>query len=203
MSRTKKKFAVIIDAQNDFIRGTLPACAAQIAVDNIVRYLNENRAHVILTRDTHNDNYFRTQEGRKLPVKHCLAGTEGWQIDKDVMHAVETSEQKLTYSIVDKKQFGTFEIGDVIVDILNRMQYGEYVDYTDTKGEDLSITIMGFVTDICVISNALILKARFPEAEVTLLSDCCAGTSIENHTRAIEVMKACQIDISDAQQELL
>lgn len=189
-----KEFAILVDVQKDFITGSLGSRAAQAIIPNVCKYLKENRAHVILTRDTHYDNYLNTQEGKHLPVVHCVKDTEGWQIVDEVMAAVKESNN--TYTIIDKSTFGTFKIQKVITDLLNYMQYGEWVDYTkEYNGHGVRITIMGLDTDICVISNALILKAAFPEAEIRIMADCCAGVTPESHQAALMTANACQIEI--------
>ena len=189
----KKVFSVLVDLQNDFISGTLGSEAAQKIIPNVVKYIMENRSHMILTRDTHFENYLKTKEGSLLPVEHCISHSEGWQINKDVMKAVEASG--FTYTLLDKKTFGSFEIEKIIRNLLFYIQTSEWMDYSKSDGKDLDIRIMGLDTDICVVSNALILKAAFPEADISVIENCCAGTTPEKHQAALDVLRSCQIEI--------
>lgn len=189
----KKNFSVLVDLQNDFINGSLGSQAARDIIPNIIKYVTENRSHIILTRDTHSENYLKTKEGLLLPVEHCIKNTEGWMINSDIMRAVEKSG--FTYTIVDKRSFGTFDIEKIIRNLLFYVQTQEWMDYSKTDGKELNIDIMGLDTDICVISNALILRAAFPEADISVIENCCAGTTPQTHQAALDVMKACQIEI--------
>lgn len=179
--------------QNDFINGSLGSKAAQAIVSNVCKYIKDHETHIILTRDTHYNNYLNTREGKHLPVVHCIKGTEGWDIADEVMNAVVESNN--TYSIIDKPTFGTFKIQEVITDLLDYMHRGEWVDYRNFTGTGICITLMGLDTDICVISNALILKAAFPEAEICIMADCCAGVTPESHQAALMTANSCQIEI--------
>lgn len=179
--------------QNDFINGSLGSRAAEAIVPNVCNYIKDHKAHIILTRDTHHENYLKTQEGEHLPIVHCIEDTEGWEINKDVMDAVVNSGN--TYSIINKPTFGSFQIEKVITNLLNYMQHGEWVDYSEFNGHDVCITLLGLDTDICVISNALILKAAFPEAKMQIIANCCAGVTPESHQAALFTANSCQIEI--------
>ncbi len=164
-----KRTLIVVDMQNDFIDGTLGTAEAQAIVVNVKNKINQYRSRgeeIIFTRDTHQENYPETQEGKKLPVKHCIEGTEGWQIAEglEVPGAV----------IVDKPSFG-------------------WTHWADREFEE--IELVGLCTDICVVSNALILKALFPEIEITVDASCCAGVTPATHRAALETMKMCQINI--------
>ena len=164
-----KKTLIVVDMQNDFIDGSLGTKEAQAIVGNVKRKIGEYRARgdeVIFTRDTHQENYLDTPEGKKLPVKHCIYGTEGWKIAKEL--EVQDSV------CIDKPTFGWIH--------WNERSFGE-------------IEIVGLCTDICVVSNALILKATFPDAEITVDASCCAGVTPETHRAALETMKMCQIRV--------
>lgn len=189
----KKIFSIFVDLQNDFISGKLGSEAAQKIIPNVVKYIMENCSHMILTRDTHFENYLKTKEGSMLPVEHCISHSEGWQISKDVMNAVKASG--FTYTLLDKKTFGSLEIEKIIRNLLFFVQTQEFMDYSKTDGKDLDIRIMGLDTDICVVSNALILKAAFPEADISVIENCCAGTTPERHQAALDVLRSCQIEI--------
>lgn len=193
---SKYNFCLVIDMQNDFISGSLGSDEAKKIVPNVVKYIENHRAHYIFTRDTHGEEekYLKTNEGKHLPVSHCVKGTDGWQINKDVLAAVETS--KNTYTVVDKNTFGTFKIKEIITSLHDYIHIGEWREHpNETDGHDLNITIMGLDTDICVITNALIVKTAFPEAEVNVIENCCAGSSVLKHESALSVMESCQINI--------
>jgi nicotinamidase-related amidase len=179
-----KKILVVVDFQNDFIDGSLGTKEAQAIVPNVEQKLNEavdNDDIIIFTRDTHYYNYGDTQEGRLLPVEHCIKETEGWDL-----HAVckDVIKKHNTY-IIDKTTFGTTCFYDTIESILN----------IEDLDNDFEIEIIGLCTDICVVTNALILKTLYPENTIRVLSDCCAGTTKEKHEHALDVMKSCQIEI--------
>lgn len=168
------KLLVVIDMQNDFIDGALGTSEAVGIVNNVaekIRIFRENGYMIVFTRDTHESNYLSTNEGKKLPVKHCVKGSIGWEIsDKlDVKNA----------KIIDKPSFGSLELA-------------EYAASIDGLEE---VVLIGLCTDICVISNAMILKAKLPEIKIAVDSGCCAGVTVQSHNNALEAMKMCQIDI--------
>ena len=161
---------IVIDMQNDFVTGPLGSKEAQAIVPNVqakIKEYAERGDRVIFTRDTHEENYLDTAEGKKLPVKHCIKVTDGWQVVSGL--EVEHCEY------IDKPTFGW----------LNWNGFGE----TD------EIELVGVCTDICVVSNALILKAMYPEAVISVDAGCCAGVTLEKHKAALETMKSCQIDV--------
>lgn len=165
------KTLIVIDMQNDFIDGALGTQEAQAIVPNVKKKIEEYRARgdkVIFTRDTHSEDYLSTNEGKHLPVKHCIRGTDGWDISK-------TLDVKSEDIILNKPSFGSF-----------RWLY---------MGIDDDIEIVGLCTDICVVSNALILKALYPEINITVDASCCAGVTPESHQAALTTMKSCQINI--------
>lgn len=167
------KYLIVIDVQNDFVDGALGTKEAVAIIpkvkEKIAEYKNSGNK-IIFTRDTHNTDYLQTNEGKHLPVEHCIINTDGWQIfDSLDINGAE---------IIDKPSFG-------------------YLDWKKhiTDNDDLSIELIGLCTDICVVSNALILKAIFPEANVTVDASCCAGVTPETHNSALETMKMCQVNI--------
>lgn len=160
---------IVVDMQNDFVTGSLGSEAAQVAAKNIAAHIT-----VIFTRDTHGPDYLDTLEGKFLPVPHCIKDTEGWEIIPELVNGV--SKVKNLY-VVDKNTFGTFIWGSMSVD------------------EDATIEICGVCTDICVVSNALIMRAFRPNQRIECHKDWCAGTSIAAHEAALEVMKSCQIEV--------
>lgn len=170
-----KNVLVVVDMQKDFIDGALGTKEAVAIVDNVAEAIRSFDGEVIFTRDTHFDNYMETQEGRNLPVPHCIKGTEGWQIDKK-LESLRTDDMK----VFDKLTFGSVDLAA----------------YLKENKELEQVTLVGLCTDICVISNALLIKANLPEVEITVLEKCCAGVTPQSHKNAIEAMKMCQIKIA-------
>lgn len=166
------KVLCIIDMQKDFIDGALGSREAQAIVPNVVKKLAEARANgdkVIFTRDTHTEDYMNTQEGRNLPVVHCVKGTPGWEIASELDVANDL--------VIDKPTFGSVALSEMIA----AMQDAD------------SVELVGLCTDICVISNAMLIKARMPEMPVSVDGSCCAGVTPESHNNALNAMKMCQI----------
>ena len=172
-----KKFLVIVDMQKDFVDGALGSKEACAIVPAAVRKIRTFDGGIFATLDTHFENYMETAEGRKLPVPHCIKDTEGWELDKDIAAALKGKD----YVPVEKNTFGSVDLPELI---------GRAAD-----GEEFSIELIGLCTDICVVSNALLLKANFPEAAIAVDEKCCAGVTPEKHEAALETMRSCQIDI--------
>lgn len=173
------KILVAVDMQNDFIDGSLGTKEAQKIVPHVVEKIRHFDGKVIATRDTHGDDYLNSAEGIKLPVVHCVKNTCGWQLRGEVEDAVREKNGR----IIDKPTFGSVALGEY-VSCLNK-----------TDGPVEEIILIGLCTDICVISNALLLKAYLPEACVRVDASCCAGVTPESHDRALEAMKMCQIEV--------
>lgn len=165
--------------QNDFIDGSLGTKEAQAIVPNVVNRIRTFNGEVIFTRDTHSENYLHTQEGKKLPVPHCIKGTSGHELQKDVLAACE---ERGALGI-DKLTFGAKELP-------------QYLEKKYAQGIE-AIELIGLCTDICVISNALLLKAFFPEIPISVDASCCAGVTPESHKNALEAMKMCQITVTN------
>ncbi len=172
-----KKFLIVVDMQKDFVSGSLGSSDARSIVDNVINKICEFDAEIIITMDTHFENYLNTAEGKKLPVEHCIKGTEGWQIIDEVKNALNSKK----YTAIEKKTFGSIDIINIIKDI--------------AQDDDFSIELIGLCTDICVVSNAIILKAAFCEKEISVDASCCAGTTLDNHNMALNTMACCQINI--------
>lgn len=173
------KALVVVDMQNDFIDGALGTREAVEIVEAVRREIEEYREKgdkIFYTRDTHQENYLETQEGRKLPVVHCLEGTEGWQIGKGLY--VEGCP------VIDKPGFGSMELAERIAELCEQ------------EGMLESVELVGLCTDICVISNAMVLKARMPELSIEVKASCCAGVTPQSHANALEAMKMCQITVT-------
>ena len=182
------KILIVVDMQEDFVNGSLGTPEARYIVRNVVSRIKEYNANedlVLYTMDTHGDNYFNTQEGRKLPVEHCIPFTKGYQIVKDIKDAVPI----LAKHTIPKQSFGTIKWESILKENLK--------EEIEKDGRNLDIEIIGVCTDICVVSNALILKAIFPEAEISVDAYCCAGTTPDNHKAALQVMECCQINIKE------
>jgi nicotinamidase/pyrazinamidase len=178
----RNKILIVVDMQNDFITGPLGTDAAKEILPNVVEKIKNWDGVVFATRDTHFDDYTQTQEGKYLPM-HCVQGTEGWEINEDVLNVLENVP---TINIVDKPTFGSMNLVEFV---------GEYIMATGLNEPDIEITLIGLCTDICVVSNALILKANFIESNISVDASCCAGSTPEGHNAAITTMKSCQINI--------
>lgn len=168
---------VVVDMQNDFINGALGTKEAVAIVPAVKEKIENFEGKVIFTRDTHFENYMETQEGKNLPVPHCIKGTEGWEIRKELMELCKEDP-------IDKLTFGSSELGKLLVE-------------ADNVNPIESITFIGLCTDICVISNVMIAKAFLPEVKIIVDAACCAGVTPETHKNALEAMKICQVTIEN------
>lgn len=173
------KILVVVDMQNDFISGSLGTKEAEAIVPGVRKKISEFSGIVIATRDTHGEDYMDTQEGENLPVPHCIRGTEGWEIQNEISRLLEEKQAR----IIDKPTFGSVELGECVKKIC------------DKEGGIEEIVFVGLCTDICVISNALLIKAYVPEIPVSVDASCCAGVTPESHRRALEAMESCQIKV--------
>ncbi|CRH92805.1 nicotinamidase/pyrazinamidase [Chlamydia trachomatis] len=167
------KVLVVVDMQNDFITGSLGTEEAVGIVKNVKEKIDTFDGKVYYTRDTHKENYLETEEGRNLPVKHCIEGTNGWKIHPEL---------EIKGTIFDKGTFGSIKLGEELQN-LNR------------ENEIESVTLVGLCTDICVISNALLIKAYLPNTPIEVDKSCCAGVSVESHENALRAMEMNQIKI--------
>lgn len=166
---------LVVDMQKDFVDGSLGTPEAVSIVPGLVRKMKEFEGPVLFTQDTHETDYLETQEGRFLPVEHCIRGTEGWAIVPEIAEA-------RSGPVIEKNTFGSKDL----VGVLKEM---------DEKETIRSITLAGLCTDICVISNALLIKAYMPEVEIRVDASCCAGVTPESHQTALDAMRICQIRI--------
>ena len=166
------KYLIVVDMQKDFIDGALGTKEAQAIVPNVRKKIEEFDGEVIFTRDTHHKDYLSTQEGRNLPVEHCIEGTAGWEIDKSLQPFCKGL-------VVNKPTFGSMALAEEIWE----------------RGDAQEITLVGLCTDICVISNAMLLKAAMPEVPIIVDRACCAGVTPQSHENALEAMKMCQIKV--------
>ena len=183
----KKKILVVIDMQNDFVSGVLGTPEAQAIVPKVVDKIKEYKRDgnmIIATQDTHYSDYLGTHEGKKLPIKHCVINTDGWQLNKEVY---DTLKGYNNYFNISKATFGTGLIGTLLEEIFE-------LDRTE-KGEELEIEFVGLVADVCVISNIICSQLRFPEAELTVDQNCTAGTTPYLKECAMIVCKSLQVNV--------
>lgn len=174
------KYLIVVDMQNDFVAGTLGTPQAQEMSEHAAKKVQQYAGNVIFTMDSHSENYLATQEGKLLPVKHCITGTSGWQLIP-IMAAIQAERAAAIYR---KQTFGSVKLIQDLSEFHARTPIEE-------------IELIGLCTDVCVVSNALLLKAALPEVPIFVDADCCAGTTPENHKAALQVMKSCHIRIRE------
>lgn len=172
-----KKILLVIDMQNDFVDGALGTKEAVAIVDKVSKKIENFDGDIIVTYDTHTENYMETQEGKNLPVKHCIKGTKGWQLNETIAEVL--SQKNCVF--IEKPTFGSTQLPEYI-----RENY---------SADEIEIELIGLCTDICVVSNALLLKANFLETKITVDAACCAGVTPESHNAALTTMKMCQVQV--------
>ena len=172
-----KHFLIVVEMQKDFVNGALGTPEAQAIVSKVMDKILGFDGEIFATLDTHRENYLQSAEGRKLPVAHCIKGTPGWTLEDGVAAALEQKG----YTPVEKVTFGSV--------LLPRLLHQA------AAGERFTVELVGLCTDICVVSNALMLKANFPEMEISVDSACCAGVTPESHEAALTTMRCCQINV--------
>ena len=171
-----RKLLIVIDMQNDFIDAALGTEEAVSIVEAVKDKIRTCPAEdIYATMDTHGENYMDTQEGKNLPVKHCIRGTEGWQIRPDIAELLTGAH------IYEKPTFGSVAMALDVAEI--------------SQDEEIEVEMVGLCTDICVVSNALLLKAMMPEVKISVDASCCAGVTPESHEAALETMKMCQVAV--------
>lgn len=180
----KMKVLVVVDMQKDFVDGSLGTKEAVAIVPNVVDKILKFDGDVIaVTQDTHHDNYMETQEGKKLPVMHCIKGSEGWMLAPAITAALSTQTGMVVMDFFNKETFGSVEMC-------------EWLSELNAEEESIDeIEVVGLCTDICVVSNVLMMKAYMPEVPIIVDVSCCAGVTPESHAAAIKTMKACQINV--------
>ena len=167
---------VVVDMQNDFIDGSLGTKEAVAFVDNVIAEIAKyDTKGIFATRDTHPVNYLETQVGKNLPGLHCVKGTDGWQVNEKVKTALKDAV------VIDKPTFGSKILAEEITKIAEK--------------EDITVTLVGLCTDICVVSNAILIKAYLPEIPVKVIASCCAGVTPESHEAALATMRMCQVQV--------
>lgn len=180
-----KKIIVVVDMQKDFIDGALGSAEAVKIVDNCAEKIKAAKANgdiVIFTRDTHGENYMNTEEGKNLPVPHCIKGSDGWKITGALSQIIDDPV------ILDKETFGSRDLGKLVAEKL-------------AEGDYDRIELFGLCTDICVISNALLIKAFCPDIPIYVDASCSAGVTPESHDTALKAMEACQIHVTGKGEE--
>ena len=178
-----KHILIVVDMQTDFVDGALGTPEAVAILDNVTAKLRAYAADpdgvILATYDTHAESYMSTSEGKHLPVPHCIKGTAGWALHP----AVAAALAGVTYTPVEKPTFGSVELPARVAEA--------------AAGEDFTLELIGLCTDICVVSNALLLKAHYPEAAISVDASCCAGVTPESHEAALMTMRMCQIEVTN------
>ena len=174
-----RKLLIVIDMQNDFIDAALGTKEAEGIVEKVKEKIRSYpAADVIATMDTHTENYMQTQEGKYLPVPHCIRGSEGWQLRPEIAELLKDAR------IYEKPTFGSTALAQDLKALAEK--------------EELELELVGLCTDICVVSNALLFKAVMPEVKISVDAECCAGVTPEKHLAALETMRSCQIQVVPA-----
>ena len=173
-----RKMLIVIDMQNDFIDGSLGTAEAEAIVEAVKAKIQSYPAeNIIATMDTHEEDYMNTQEGRNLPVEHCIRGSHGWEIREELKALLQDAK------IYEKPTFGSVDLAKDIRAL--------------SENEEIELELVGLCTDICVVSNALLLKAFMPEVKIAVDASCCAGVTPESHEAALATMRSCQIEIRE------
>ena len=181
------KVLIIVDMQKDFISGALGTTEAVSIVDSIVNRIENSTDELILfTQDTHQEDYLNTAEGKKLPVPHCIEGTEGWQIDETILDAWRNNNNTIRISELSENTFTKPVFGSI-----------DLVTFLNARSTEISeIELLGVCTDICVISNAIMIKNTMPDIKISVNANCCAGVTPKSHMEALNIMQMCQIDVT-------
>lgn len=175
-------YLIVVDMQKDFVDGALGTKEAVAVVPAVADKIRRFDGRILYTKDTHKEDYLQTAEGKKLPVIHCVRGTDGWELVPEIAKLAEASKGEKGAEPIEKLTFGSVKLGELLVE--------------ENKKDPIdSITLIGLCTDICVISNAMLIKAFLPEIPIIVDAACCAGVTPESHRRALDAMKACQIEV--------
>ncbi len=172
-----KKVLIVVDIQNDFVDGALGTPEAVAIIDNAAEKIKNFDGEIFVTYDTHYENYMNTLEGKKLPVPHCIKGTKGWELNPKIANALVGKN----YKSVEKLTFGSVELPVLVKEVV--------------ENDTAEITLIGLCTDICVVSNALLLKANLLDCEIFVDASCCAGVTPDTHNAALQTMQCCQINV--------
>lgn len=172
-----KNILVVVDIQNDFVDGALGTPEAVAIIDNAAKKIQNFDGDIFVTYDTHFENYMDTLEGKKLPVPHCIKGTDGWKLNSKIAEALNGKK----YTEIEKLTFGSTDLPKAVKELIG--------------DEQAQITLIGLCTDICVVSNALLLKANLFDSEIYVDASCCAGVTPDTHNAALDTMRCCQINV--------
>ena len=172
-----KNILVVVDIQNDFVDGALGTPEAVSIIDNAAKKIQNFDGDIFVTYDTHFENYMNTLEGKKLPVPHCIKGTDGWKLNSKIAEALNGKK----YTEIEKLTFGSTDLPKAVKELIG--------------DEQAQITLIGLCTDICVVSNALLLKANLLDSEIYVDASCCAGVTPDTHNAALDTMRCCQINV--------
>lgn len=172
-----KNILVVVDIQNDFVDGALGTPEAVAIIDNAAKKIQNFDGDIFVTYDTHFENYMNTLEGKKLPVPHCIKGTDGWKLNSKIAEALNGKK----YTEIEKLTFGSTDLPKAVKELIG--------------DEQAQITLIGLCTDICVVSNALLLKANLLDSEIYVDASCCAGVTPDTHNAALDTMRCCQINV--------
>ena len=175
----ENKYLIVVDMQKDFVTGTLGSAEARAIVPAVVEKLDSFDGTILFTKDTHHADYLTTQEGKNLPVEHCIEGSEGWELIPELQRFADARGIGCVYK---KEAFGSVALAEAL-------------QAENEKKPISSIELIGVCTDICVVSNALLIKAYLPEVPVLVNAACCAGVTPEKHEAALETMRSCQITV--------
>ena len=180
------KVLIVVDMQTDFISGALGTKEAAAIVSNVIKRIENSDGELILfTQDTHYEDYLNTPEGKKLPVVHCIEGTEGWEIDAAIMSAWRNNKNTIRIAELHENTFAKSVFGSV-----------DLVEFLKSREKEIEeIEILGVCTDICVVSNAIMIKNTMPDVRLSVNAECCAGVTPESHNEALSVMRMCQVDV--------
>ena len=176
-----KHILIVVDMQNDFVDGVLGSPEAVAILPAVTDKIKGHEGKIIFTRDTHGEDYMNTREGKYLPVPHCIEGTKGWEIKDEVWSA---AKGKPSVEIIDKPTFGSTRLSELLIQL-------------HEQGLVETVTLIGVCTDICVISNAMLIKAALPEIDVVVDAACCAGVTPQSHENALSAMAVCQIIVEN------
>lgn len=193
----KHKVLIIVDMQNDFVTGSLGTKEAQEIIPNITEKIKNWRGDIIATKDTHDSNYLRTLEGKMLPVKHCIKGTDGWNFHPVIDEAL----RKKVKSQHGKPDSRRFHVMTVEKNTFGAMPLGEILPLETAECAYSGIELVGVCTNICVLANAVLLRTMYPNTPISVDLSCCAGTTPELHRQALNVMNSCQINIIGSDKE--
>lgn len=191
-----RRFLIVVDMQNDFIDGALGTAEAQDIVPKVQKKIRQYQPQqIIATRDTHQKDYLKTAEGKYLPVEHCIQGSHGWEIREEIARELSSAV------VIDKPTFGSGRLAEYLISLAGQESGDGNSDHSEStcpdKGQGMEIELVGLCTDICVVTNALLLKTALPDAVIRVDGACCAGVTPKSHKAALLTMKMCQVEVTE------